>query len=359
MSNFKELSLFERKEIVNAIMFEGATFPEIEKKFGVNPNEIAELVGDKIIKPYTDLYVQKAEEDKEIHKKTVANWVRVPLLVSGISFVAVVLIQMVLGGFDTQITFDSIAYITNPLAKVMMAGICIGAMVIFMHNFFPILTTFINERVNTVSLQDTFLKARPESKLNFLAIIILALSILFGLIFSAKAQTNPRECIITTAKAEVGTLEKGGNNRGAKIDLYRSVCLNKTIKGYSDPWCGYFVSYVYKSCNIPYTVKFSPRARDWFSDPKKVVWKRNFKFGIVKHKPQAGDVVGYIFNSGAVGHIEIITEWNEESGYFLCIGGNTSNKNSVYRDADANDGVRYKKRNIQTAYVVANHIDKL
>lgn len=357
MSQFNKLKPYEQKEILNGLLFDGLSYPEIESKFGVSAQEIAEHINNTAVKPYNDLYVHKAEEDKEIHKKTVSNWIKVPLLVSGISFVAIVLIQMVLGGFDEQITLDSMAYITNPLSKVLMSGVCISAIIIFLHTFFPILTTFINERVNTVSLQDTFLKARPESKLNFLSIVLLSLAILFGLIFSAKAETNPRECILTTARAEVGTLEKGGNNRGKRIDEYRSICLGKTVKGYVDAWCGYFVSYVYKTCNTAYKAAFSPRARDWFADRKLYVYEKNFKGSVIRKKPQPGDVVGYKFAAGNIGHIEILVEWNEEAGYFLAIGGNTSNKNSVYRDADANDGVRLKKRPISLAYVVANHIE--
>lgn len=357
MTNFSKLKPYEQKEVITGLLLEGLTYEQIQDRYGVSPQEVADVIEAKAVKPYNDLYLPKAEQDKEIHQKTVKNWIKVPLLVSGISFVSIVLIQMVLGGFDEQITLDSVAYITNPLSKVLMTGICISAMIIFLHTFFPILTTFINERVNTVSLQDTFLKSRPEAKLNFLAIVLLSLAILFGLIFSAKAQENPRECILKTARAEVGTVEAGGNNRGKRIDMYRSVCLGKTVKNYADAWCGYFASFVYKSCNIAYKAVFSPRARDWFADRKLYVYEKNFKGSVIKKKPQPGDVVGYKFAAGNIGHIEILVEWNEEAGYFLAIGGNTSNKNSVYRDADQSDGVRLKKRPISLAYVVANHID--
>jgi hypothetical protein len=361
MTNFSKLKPYEQKDVITGLVLEGLTYEQIHDRYGISPQELADVIEAKAVKPFNDLYVPKAEIDKEIHKKTVKYWIKVPLLVSGLAFLSIVLIQMVLGGFDEQITLDSVAYITNPLSKVLQTGICIAAIVIFLHTFFPILTTFVNERVNTVSLQDTFLKARPEAKLNFLAIIMLSLAILFGLIFSAKAETNTtvRECILKNAYNEIGVVEKGGNNRGKRIDDYRSVSLGKAVRNYYDAWCGYFAHFCYKVCKNPLNVPFPPRARDWFIDRKKYVYQKNFKGSILTKKPQAGDVIGYKFTGGNIGHIEILVEWHEDEGYFLAIGGNTSNKNSVYRDADANDGVRLKKRPISMAYVVANHIDKL
>lgn len=358
MSTFKNLTAFLQKEIINALLVDGIPYDEIHKKYGVKPEELVNALKERGIKPYHEMYAEEHQNQDELHKKTIWGWVRGSLIISAVCFLAVVLIQSFLGGFESQIITDSIAYITQPLAKVMNLGIAISFIVLALYLFFPILATFINEKVNTVSLKDTFLAASPDSKLKFLVGVLIALCILVGQVFNAKAQ-SPRECILKTAYNEIGVVEKGGNNKGKRIDEYRSVALGKTVRNYADPWCGYFASFVYKSCQIAYKAAFSPRARDWFVDRKLYVYQKNFKGSIIKRKPQAGDVVGYKFAAGNIGHIEILVEWNEEAGYFLAIGGNTSNKNSVYRDADLNDGVRLKKRDITMAYVVANHIDNL
>lgn len=356
MSKFSKLLPYQQQDVIRGIMLDGLTFVQIEDMYGVPPDEILEIVNNKAVKPYNEQFSKEHQNQEAVHKKTIFGWIRWALVTSAACFLGVVLVQSFLGGFESQIVTDSIAYITQPLAKVMNLGIAISFIVLALYLFFPILATFINERVNTTSLKETFLDASSDAKLSFLKGIVLALCILVGLVFSAKAQ-SPRECLLKTAYNEVGVVETGGNNRGKRIDEYRSVSLGKTVKGYADPWCGYFASFVYKTCNIAYKAVFSPRARDWFTDRKLYVYQKNFKGSVINKKPQPGDVVGYKFNAGNIGHIEILVEWNEEKGYFLAIGGNTSNKNSVYRDADKNDGVRLKKRDISMAYVVANHID--
>jgi hypothetical protein len=355
MKEFNKLSTFEQKEIMNALLFDGLTYPEIEERFGISPTDIAKIVNSRAVRPYKEIYEVDVQKDKETHKKTVMGWIWKGLALGFSLYLFIVFTQSALGGFESQITSDSIAYITQPLAKVVNLTFASSFIVLALSMFFPILAIFINEKVNTTSLKDTFLQAKPESKLNFLGIIVLALCLLVGLVFSAKAQTKTRECIISTAQKEVGTLEKGGNNKGTRIDYYRSICMGKTIKNQSDPWCGYFVGFVYRFCGFVPNVRFMPRARDWFADSKKIVWRKNFQYGVIKRKPQAGDLIGYKFRSGAIGHIEILLEWHED--YFLAIGGNTSASSTVYRDADKLDGVRLKKRKTETAYMIANHIN--
>lgn len=350
----QKLNIFTQKKIIESIVFDGASYEDIEQQYGVKPSEIAELINETAVQPYNANYAPKTQGDEELHKKTVLAWIKTPVIISVVCYALVVLLQSILGGFESQIVTDSVAYITKPLAKIVNLGLAAGFIVMALHIFFPILSVFINDKVNTVYLKEEFIKAKPEGKLYFLASIVMALCLLVGLVFSANAQTPARECVIGTAYKEVGVLEKG-HNKGAKIDEYRSVSLGKKVSGYTDPWCGYFVSYVFKTCKIPYKVKFSPRARDWFADPKKLVYRRNFQYGVVTRKPQKGDVIGYMFRAGTIGHIEILYEWHEN--YFLSVGGNTSNSNTVYRDSNIADGVRLKKRDISTAYVIANHID--
>lgn len=348
-----KLTIFQQKEIINALVFEGLSYEQIQERFDVSPSDIADLLDEKAVKPYNASF--KKSEENDVHKNTVLQWCLKFIAISGVSYLLVVLIQSTLGGFENQIVTDSLAYITQPLSKMVNIGLAVTMLVLILHFFFPILTVFMNDKVNTTYLYKTFLDADGKTKLDFLAKIVLALSLLIGLTFSAKAQETPRDCIIKTAYIEIGTVEKGGNNKGARIDQYRSVVLNKTIKNYSDPWCGYFVGYVFKTCNVPTSVKYSPRARDWFQDKSKIVWRKNFQYGITKKKPQKGDLIGYVFNSGAIGHIEILYEWHED--FFYSIGGNTSTAKNVYRDADKSDGVWRKKRPVAMAYIIANHID--
>lgn len=357
MKAFDKLPTWEQKEVLNGLFFDGLSYEQIQSKYGVSPLELSQIVETRAVNPYNLIYSQKHENDEETHAKTVWGWIRNSTIVGALCYLFVVVLQSALGGFESQITTDSIAYITQPVSKIVNLSVGVAFIVFILYKLFPILATFINEKVNTVSLKDTFLKASAESKLDFLAKIVLALCLLVGLVFSAKAQETKRDCIIRTATAEIGTTEKGGNNRGERIDQYRSVVLNKTVKGYSDPWCGYFASYIFKTCNVNTSVKFSPRARDWFQDSKKIVWRKNFQYSVIKRKPQKGDVIGYVFRSGAIGHIEILDEWHDD--YFYSIGGNTSTAKNVYRDADKSDGVWRKKRPVEMAYIIANHIDTL
>lgn len=355
MSDFEKLNKIKQREVLNALLVDGLSYQEIENEFGIDATEIADIINERAVKPYNAIY--KKEEDTKLHSKTVWQWCFYSSLAGVVAYLLVVFIQSALGGFESQITTDSIAFITNPLAKTVYVSIAVCVIVILLKTFFPILPIFINEKVNTVSLKSTFLESSNDSKLNFLAKIFMALCLLVGLIFSAKAQEQTkRDCIIQTAKKEIGTLETGGNNKGQRIDFYRSVSTGKTIKGYSDAWCGYFVSYVFNTCKIPTNgVKFPPRARDWFFDPKYIVWQKNRQYSIIKKKPQKGCLIGYKFKAGNIGHIEILDEWKED--HFTSIGGNTSNKGSVYRDANSQDGVRYKKRSIETAYIISDYIN--
>lgn len=357
MKDFNKLKPFEQKDILNGLLLDGLTYAEIEERFGVSAESIARLINDRAVKTYNEAYKDEKEQEQIIHKKTVFGWIKGGLIVSLACFVAVVFIQSFLGGFESQIVTDSLSYITQPLASIVKLGLAVSFIIFALWLFFPILTTFINEKVNTVSLKQTFLDSEPKSKLNFLAVIFLSLCLLVGLVFSSNAQSPARECIVSTANKEVGTLEKGGNNKGERIDLYRSVSIGKTVKNYSDAWCAYFVHYVYVTCNIKPQIKYPPRAANWFQDAKKIIYRRNFKYGVIKPRPQKGDLIGYMFKAGNIGHIEILYDWKPEQGYFLSVGGNTSNTNTVYRDADKNDGVRLKKRDISTAYIIANYID--
>jgi hypothetical protein len=324
---------------------ENKTLKEVDEAF-----KKAEMY-DKILSQQEEVEDQESDQQKK-HRRTVYSWLQKSSLAVMVSYLLIVIIQSYLGGFERQIIADTLAFITQPLSRIMYVGLAIGALIFFLWTLFPILAVFINEKVNTASLKDTFLAADEKSKLDFLAKIILALSLLIGLTFnSAKAQS----CITATAQKEVGVLKlQGQNNKSPRIDHYRTVVRQKVIKNASDPWCGYFVGYCLRTCNVDMaTVAFLGRARDYFKT--NIVYSKNFQYGVFKPKIQEGDLVGYMFNSGNIGHIGIIKEWNFSEGYFLAYEGNTSNLNSVTRDSNTRDGVRLKRRKISTAHKVARY----
>jgi hypothetical protein len=356
MQTFDKLEIWQQKEILNGLFFDGLSFDQISKKYNIEALELKNIIDKKALNPYHAQFAERHQDDEETHKKTIWTWIKNSAMVGFVCYLFVVLLQSSLGGFESQITTDSIAYITQPVSKIVNLSLGIGFIVFCLYQFFPILATLINEKVNTISLKSVFMEAPAEAKLKFLSQIVLALCLLVGLVFSAKAQENKRECILKTATAEIGTIENGVNNKGHKIDIYRSVVLNKTVKGYNDPWCAYFIAYIFKICGVN-TPNYSPRARDWFQDSKRIVWRRNFQYSVIKQKPQPGDLIGYVFRSGTIGHIEILDEWHDD--YFYSIGGNTSTAKNVYRDADKNDGVWRKKRPVEMAYIIANHVDEI
>uniref|UniRef100_UPI00301DBA6E hypothetical protein n=1 Tax=Emticicia sp. 17c TaxID=3127704 RepID=UPI00301DBA6E len=190
MTHFSKLLPYQQKEVLNGLLFDGLSYEQINEKYGISPQELADHIEEKAVKPYNLLYKEQHENQDAIHKKTVFGWIRWALAISAVCFLGVVLVQSFLGGFESQIVTDSIAYVTQPLAKVMNLGIAVSFIVLALYLFFPILATFINEKVNTTSLKETFLTASSEAKLSFLKGIVLALCILVGLVFSAKAQTS-------------------------------------------------------------------------------------------------------------------------------------------------------------------------
>lgn len=165
-----------------------------------------------------------------------------------------------------------------------------------------------------------------------------------------------RNKIVDLALRNTGVCEVG-TNRGKIIDKYRSIALDKKIVGYTDPWCAYFIAYIYKSSGIDtkqiFKKGYVSRAADWFQSPSNYVYKKGIGY-LSKKKPQKGDLVGYKFSSGRISHIGILIEWNQVEGYALVVEGNTTPRNSVTRDENHNDCVRLKKRPISLIYIVTN-----
>lgn len=149
-------------------------------------------------------------------------------------------------------------------------------------------------------------------------------------------------------------------NRGKQIDKFRSIALDRKISGATDPWCAYFIGYVFKSYGLKTKQLvgngYISRASDWFKNKDKIIFQKGIGYRS-RRRPKAGDVVGYKFTSGRISHIGILVEWNEIDGYALVVEGNTTPRNSVTRDENKNDCVRLKKRPISMIYIVSNVLE--
>ncbi|GAB2585678.1 CHAP domain-containing protein [Spirosoma areae] len=159
--------------------------------------------------------------------------------------------------------------------------------------------------------------------------------------------------VVERAKGELGVHEIRGHNDSPRIDEYRSLTLNKKVKGWRDAWCAYYVAWCYKTGGgkIPKTCKNPAQAAQWFLDNKAYVYSKR---KIVPGKPRPGDVVGYRFRSGRISHIGIIVEWPDGKDYYISMEGNTGTSSTVYRDNNRNDAVRMKRRPKAMAYLVAS-----
>ena len=141
---------------------------------------------------------------------------------------------------------------------------------------------------------------------------------------------------VTVARSYIGTVEKGGNNRGPEVKMFlKRVGLNH---GYA--WCAAFVSWVLDQVEgVINPTKRTAQARGFIS--KKSVKAKDVLLG----RSEIG--VGWlgIYGKGNTifGHIEIVTEWDAKKRKGKAVGGNTSSSRAE-RDGD---GVWEKPFSIQ------------
>jgi len=152
---------------------------------------------------------------------------------------------------------------------------------------------------------------------------------------------TPRERIVTTAIAEIGTREEGGNNRGERIGEY----LAATGLGQGHPWCAAFTKFVYDKNSIP-TPGATAWSPSWFPKAKTYWTKGADPVGILQ-----ADVFGLHYaNLGRIGHVGLIER--VEDGWLYTIEGNTGDDQG--RDGDV---VRRHRRSIKTVSKIANWIE--
>lgn len=155
------------------------------------------------------------------------------------------------------------------------------------------------------------------------------------------APVSPREKVIQTAIAEIGTREEGGNNRGERIGQY----LASTGLGQGHPWCAAFTKFVYDQNSIP-TPGATAWSPSWFPS-KRTYWKK----GNNPDPIQKADIFGLHYNSlGRIGHVGLIEK--RDGDWLLTIEGNTGDDQG--RDGDV---VRRHKRSIKTITSISNWIE--
>lgn len=174
-----------------------------------------------------------------------------------------------------------------------------------------------------------------------------------------------RELVISLAKKEVGVVEKTGHNDHPRIvEYHRSVSAWLANYRPAQPYCASFVNYILKKAGVVITgVKNPARARDWFTDKSRIVMTQqslrgNRRMMII---PKKGSLVGYIFYSNSISHVEILDKIDLDEGYVYCIGANTTNRsaaNSVVREGTKKDkgGVYWVKRKISMIHAIADMI---
>lgn len=132
------------------------------------------------------------------------------------------------------------------------------------------------------------------------------------------------DAMIRIARAEVGTRESGGNNRGPRIQQYQDGA--SWVKGTGWAWCAAFVAWVFDELAKQFTLPFAtPEGAGafWFED-----WGRQQGLTVLgpRAKVKRGDLVIYSFS-----HIGIASS-DEKNGKFTAIEGNTNDSGS--RDGD-------------------------
>jgi hypothetical protein len=130
---------------------------------------------------------------------------------------------------------------------------------------------------------------------------------------------------VKLARSYIGTVEKGGNNRGPEVKRFlKSVGLDQ-----GQPWCAAFVSYILTETHAVYPTKRTALARGFIS--KRSVKAKDVLLG--RSEIDAGWLSIYGKGNTVFGHIEIVTTWDAAKRKGRSTGGNTSSGRAE-RDGD-------------------------
>jgi hypothetical protein len=161
---------------------------------------------------------------------------------------------------------------------------------------------------------------------------------------AAEVEQARRTQLVEVATSQVGVREQGYNN-GPEVRAYLASC------GLKPPqfWCAAFIRWCYRQLGLPGPAD-AGAARNWFP-PAKVIYRRGSR---PRHPPRPGDLAGYYYrNLGRIGHIGMITRWDEAAGVALTIEGNYgggSERNG--------DGVHRVRRLLGQVYVVSDWVSR-
>jgi hypothetical protein len=168
---------------------------------------------------------------------------------------------------------------------------------------------------------------------------------LFGLLLALQSPVtaSPRDELVRIAEAEIGVVEKTGQNDGERIKEYLAV--TGLSEGY--PWCAAFVAWCHLQAKIssPHSA-YSP---DWFKT--NVIWRRDRD--TQEHsqvEPQSGDVFGIYFSSlERVAHVGIVKTWRRDVVVTIEGNSNPDGGREGY-------GVFSRRRLTSQIYVVSSYI---
>lgn len=164
----------------------------------------------------------------------------------------------------------------------------------------------------------------------------------FGLVLlhASGAPAGTRECVLASARADLGVRELTGNNDGPRIEEYQ-----RHVKApLKSSWCVAMVSFHLSACGVD-----NPRSA-WspsYSLPKDRVWTPRKAL----RDPLPADVFTlYYPQLGRVGHGGLVER--REGRYLHTVEGNTNGGGS--RDGD---GVHARRRELSKVFAITNYIN--
>jgi hypothetical protein len=166
-----------------------------------------------------------------------------------------------------------------------------------------------------------------------------------------------RDKLVDIALAEVGTVEAGGNNVGARVRTYQSATW---LKPDPWPWCAAFTCWVLrewlKDPDVLQTIKDTAGGPDFNSEKWRCKdasafgwekWARQKGLQVLPEteKARAGDFVVFDFS-----HIGIVVE-DQYTDHIVTVEGNTNGAGA--RDSETGDGVwkKTRKRSLVKSYI--------
>lgn len=132
------------------------------------------------------------------------------------------------------------------------------------------------------------------------------------------------QTLIEIAKAEIGTVEKGGNNYGKRVQEYQRIGSNGEVSG-GQPWCQYFMNWcLIKACEklgLPYKATYSGYT------PYEITWGKKKGITIINPKDSQVDIGdwGFVYSASrnSAKHVFLIVG-KTKKGTFITIEGNTN-----------------------------------